>query len=256
MAWGQKTMERGNTPRGRPGSKERRGRKSGSSPAFGGMPGLLDAGAARAGHMSMPSQMRPSGPGSSGGGPGERPGDGSRGNQYTPGTGAPTATPVWGARGAMDFLQDSASAFSDSLMPGLERGLALTRGRFGAGGIESGGAQTAEEDSFRRLYSDPLQNRVSQLGQVALGYGENQRQFGMSHQLRGGYLDLANREHSEGIRQFNEMQDEREGERKSRRWGNVGRLLGTLGGGALGFALGGPWGAAIGANVGGQAGGG
>ena len=242
------TMPRGATPLGRPGARNRRGRRSGSSPAYGGMPGMLDAGAAVPGAMSTPATS-PRMPGNTTAvGPGT---DTGRGNQHTTPSQGPQGP--MGAAGAMDFLRDSATAYSETLMPGLRQGLALTRSRFGGGGINSGAAQMAEEDAFSRLFANPLQQRISQLGQFALGFGENQRQFGMSHGLRTSYLDLANREHSESIRQFNELQSEREEERKASRWRGVGRLLGVVGGGIVGGLVGGPAGALAGAGIGGNA---
>lgn len=226
------------------GTMKRESRLFSGAQAYGGRPGTMPSGAALPGIATMMASKLP--------GTMDRGRDlsmaGSRGNQHTPGAGGH----VRGAGGAMGFLRTSATGFADSLLPQLTQGLRLARGRFTGGNVNSGAAQAAEQGAFSRLFADPLQRHISQLSGQALQFGEGQRrfdtnqsfrerqhgdyfglardQFGESRRqfdaqlgLNQGYLDLANREHLEGVRQFNAQQ-------RARRFSGVGRVLGQLAG--------------------------
>jgi len=169
--------------------------------------------------------------------------------------------PLARAGDARDFLSDSATAFAEDLMPGLQRGLRSTRSRFSGGSIRSGGAQEAEENAFTRLFADPLQNRISQLSTQALGFGERDadRESGQAFNVLEGergqnrfFAGLNQRDRQFGeemdFRRLQERNRQRQLEerRKQERRSGIGGLLGGVAGSLLG-----PAGSAIGSKLGG-----
>ena len=147
------------------------------------------------------------------------------------------------------LLAAEARSFANELLPELRRGLRATRSRFGGGAIRSGGAQQAEELAHMRLFTNPLNDRIAQLGRFSAELGFRRQQHADSYGLARDQHNLDRDRYEEDIRRFDVQQ------RTQRRQG-IGRLVGTVAGGVGGFFLGGPAGALAGASaVGGALGG-
>lgn len=145
------------------------------------------------------------------------------------------------AYGTRRFLEDEATGFANMLMPELTRGLAATRSRFSGGGIRSGGAQQAEENTFMRLFTNPLTDKISQLSRFSAEFGQSeaQRRFGNMMDLGRFDLDAAGQAAGIGGQARNrffgilegdvERDFEADQRKKERRAGALGALGGGLG---------------------------